>query len=182
MEDLPLEIAYAPSHVQAHYRKMIADGQSSRFAEMCSLQVAPGTKGTDRTFFEGRYNNQQFDEMPKKQADFMIREAKAAGINISGKYYHSGLADGRRWTDPEAWVSSSDDVLRVCKKRHKSISGAINYDAGEALPPKRKVLSDRIIKEEVAREKRRNPGTKDTPELRQRIIERHAHPMKRRGK
>ena len=181
MEDLPLEIALSPSHVQTHYSKMIADGQSPRFAEMCSLQIAPGTQGTDRTFFEGRYNNQQFDDMPKKQADFMIRAAKEAGINISGKYYHSGLADGRRWQDPEAWVSSTDDVLRVCKKRHKSISGAINYDAGDALPPQRKILSERIIKEEVARERSRNPSVKDTPALRQKIIERHAHPSKLKG-
>jgi hypothetical protein len=147
---------------------------------MCALQIAPGTKGTDRTFFEGRLNQQQFDDMPKLQAQNIIREAKAAGIDIAGKYYHSGIADKRRWTDPEAWVASTDDVVRVCKKRHMTITGAINYDSGEPLPPKRKVLHEDIVNDEVAKAKKK--GVKDTPELRRQIIERHAHPSKLKGK
>lgn len=179
--DLPYDIERAHPTVQAHYRKLIADGQTSRFAEMVSLQIAPGTMGSDRAFMEGRYNNQQLDDLPKYQAQRLAREAREAGINISGKYYASGLADSRAWRDPEAWVSGTDDVLRVAKKRNKTVAGSVNYDAGPAPPPKRVPLSERIITEEIAREKRLNPGLKVTPELREKIIDRHAHP-KLRGK
>jgi len=179
--DLPYDIANAHPSVQAHYRKMVDDGQSPRFAEMCALQIAPGSLGSDRAFMEGRYNNQQLDDLPKYQARWLAKEAREAGISISGKYYAAGLADKRGWKDPEAWVSGTDDILRVAKKRGKTVAGAVNYDAGPAPPPKRVPLSERIIKEEIAREKRMNPGLKVTPELREKIIEKHAHP-KLRGK
>lgn len=161
------------------YQRALPYGE--KWAAMVATQIAPGTKGSDRAFMEGRLNNQQLDGMPVRQAKYVAKEARDAGINISGKYYCGGLADQRGWRDPEAWVSSNDDILRVARKRGKTVAGSVNYDAGPPQPPKRKVLSERIIKEEIAREKRLNPGLKVTRELREKIIERHAHP-KLRGK
>ena len=179
--DVPYDVASAGSAAVATYRRSLQAGGTPAFAAMCALQTPPGTKGTDRAFMEGRMNNQQLDGMPKLQAEYITRDARSAGINISGKYYCGGLADGRGWKDPEAWVSSNDDILRVAKKRNKSVTGSVNYDAGAAPPPKRVALSERIIKEEIAREKRLDPGIKDTRALREKIIEKHAHP-KLRGK
>lgn len=176
---LPPEIASAPPAVRSHYAKMIRDGQSERFAVMCALQVAPGTKGTDRAFMEGRMNNQQLDDMPSHQARYMIRDAKAAGINISGKHYVAGLADKRGWRDPEAWVSSNDDILRVAQKRQLSVSGTVNYDP-PVQPPKRVALSEKIIKREVARLRKSHPTAK-TGELRERVIEKHSYRVQNRG-
>lgn len=176
--DLPYDIANASSSVQAHYRRMIEAGQTPRFAEMAALQSPPGTQGTDRAFMEGRYNNQQLDAMPARQAKYVAEEARAAGINISGKYYCGGLADHRMWKDPEAWVSSNDDVLKVAKKRRMAVTGSVNYDPGPA-PPKRKLISESIVRDLVRREKRKNPSAK-TSELREKVIEKHAYRVKNR--
>jgi hypothetical protein len=157
---------------------MVEAGQNPRFAEMCALQAPPGTQGTDRAFMEGRMNNQQLNDMPLRQAKYVAEEAKAAGINISGKYYCGGLADTRKWKDPEAWVSSTDDVLRVAKARQLQVQGMVNYDPGTA-PPQRVALNERIIKEEMAR---LAPNSTAKPqELREQVIKKHAHP-KLRGK
>jgi hypothetical protein len=175
---LPLEIEQARPEVRAHYKKMIADGQSERFAAMCALQIAPGTKGTDRAFLEGRQNNQQLDALPKLQANYMVQEAKSAGINISGKYYCAGIADKRGWRDPAAWVTSNDDVLRVAKARRMSVSGSVNYDPGPA-PRQTTVLSESIIKDEMRKARKTNPRAKKG-ELREKIIEKHAYKLKGR--
>jgi hypothetical protein len=150
-----------------------------RWAEMVALKCPPGTKGSERAFLEGRQNNQQFDSLPKRQAKYMIREAKQAGINPSGKYYCAGIADGRGWRDPAAWVSSNDDVLKVAKARRMTVSGSVNYDPGPA-PPQRKLLAESIIQDEVRKEKRKNPSAKAS-DLRAKVIEKHAYRVKGRG-
>ena len=157
--NLPPEITFAPPHVQAHYRAMIADGQTERWAVMCALQQPPGVHGTDGSFMEGRNGGEWLNQMPKHQADFMTREAKAAGIDISGKYYCSGLADKRGWTDPEAWVSGRDDVLRVAKKRKLSVKGQVNYEPPEQAPAKRGAPLAKDTVASLARsEMRKNPA------------------------
>ena len=145
---------------------------------MVALQTPPGTKGTDRAFLEGRQNNEQLNDMPKRQAQYVAREAREAGINISGKYYCAGIADKRGWRDPAAWVTSNDDVLRVARKRRLHVTGSVNYDPGEA-PPKRVLLSESIIRDEMRKEKRKNPKAKDG-ELREKIIDKHAYRVKNR--
>jgi hypothetical protein len=157
--DLPYDIEVAGPDVQAHFRKMIADGQTPRFAEMCSLQQPPGVSGVDRTFQEGHLDGNWMDALPKKQAQRMIREAKKAGVNVAGKYYFSGIADSRGAADPRAWVSSRDDVLQVCKDRRLEIKGTINYSPGEAAPPKRVDMAPRLVNEMVKKHLAANPGT-----------------------
>lgn len=177
---IPVDVERAGRDAVDRYSRALQYGE--KWAAMVATQIAPGTKGSDRAFMEGRMNNQQLDEMPVRQAKYVAQEAREAGINISGKYYCGGLADKRGWRDPEAWVSSNDDILRVARKRGKTVAGSVNHDAGPPPPPKRKVLSERIIRDEIAKERRRNPSVKDTRELREKIIERHAHPSKLRGK
>jgi len=175
---LPPDIQNADHATQAHYRQMVRDGQSPRFAEMCALQCPPGTRGTERAFMEGRNNNEQLDGMPRKQAQWLSKEAREAGISISGKYYCGGIADSRGWKDPEAWVSSNDDVLRVAKKRRMMVTGSVNYDPGPE-PPKRKLISESIVNDLVAKERKKNPSAK-VGELREKVIEKHAYRVKNR--
>ncbi len=122
---------------------------------------------------------EQFDSMPRLQANYVLKEAKQAGINPNGKVYCAGLADKRGWRDPAAWVSSNDDVLKVARKRRLAVSGSVNYDPGPEAP-QRKVLSESIIKDEIRKEKRRNPNAK-AGELREKIIEKHAYRVKGRN-
>lgn len=153
---LPFEIGRASPEVQSHYIKMVNAGQSPRFAEMCALQQPPGTKGTDRAFQEGRLAGNQWDELPPRQAKKMIREAKAAGINISGKQYVSGLANKLGHCDPRAWVSDLSDVRQVAKDRNLNVTGMVNMEATD-LPPIRHDLNPRIAKELAKQEIAKNP-------------------------
>lgn len=60
------------------------------------------------------------------------QQAKEAGINPEGKRYSPQLARrGLRWKDPEAWVSSKDDVRRVCERRGLGCDGAVTVKARE---------------------------------------------------
>jgi len=121
---------------------------------------------------EGRYNNQQLDNMPKRQATYIAKEAREAGIDISGKYYVGGLADKRGWKDPEAWVSGVDDIKSVSQKRRLAVQGIYNYDPGPA-EPKRSVLNEKIVQKEVRRLQTANKKASDG-ELREKVIEKHA--------
>ncbi len=170
--DVPSHIRAAGSEAVRIYISSMNSGAGERFAEMCALQTPPGTKGSDRAFFEGRSNQQQFDDMPARQAKWLLKEAKEAGINPTGKYYLGGLADRRGWRDPKAWVSNVDDVRRVAQERNLHVEGAVTVE-GRPVPPKRTVLNERIIKDEM----RRNPGMS-----REEIIEKRAHPLKKKGR
>lgn len=154
---MPPEIANAASHIQHFWLKMIADGQSERFATMAALQQPPGTRGTERAFNEGRNAGEWLNAMPKRQADYIIREAKAAGISVAGKYYHSGIADKRGWCDPAAWVSGPDDVLAVAKRRRLEVKGAVNYTPPEGEPVQRVGLAKDIVARMAKDEMAKNP-------------------------
>lgn len=165
-----------PSHIKALgpsavdvYKKALPHGE--RWADMCAHQIAPGSLGSDRAFMEGRYNNQQLDAMPRRQADYVAKEAREAGVDISGKYYVGGLADSRAWKDPEAWVSGVDDIKRVAQKRRLRVQGIYEYDPGPA-EPKRTTLNEKIVNQEVKRLAKRSKKT--AGELREKVIAKHA--------
>lgn len=158
--ELPPEIAAASSAVQSHYIRMVEDGQTPRFAAMCALQQAPGTKGTDRAFMQGRLAGEWLNRIPRKQADWLVKQARAAGIDTTGKFYMGGLADGRRWKDPEAWVDSTGDILRVAKKRDLEVHGIVDYVPPEKGPPKEVDINPRILREHVRKEMQKNPKLK----------------------
>lgn len=176
--DIPQEVLDAGHVALDAYAKAIAAGSSPRFAEMVALASPPALKGTDRSFMQGRMNNQQLDDMPARSAKWLVKEAKEAGIDISGKYYCGGIADKRGWRDPEAWVSSRDDILRVARNRRMLVSGSVEYDPGPS-DPQRKLISDKILKDEVAREKRKNPTAKASA-IREKVLEKHAYKVKGR--
>jgi hypothetical protein len=154
---LPYDIEVASREVQAHYIKMIKEGQTERFAAMAALQQPPGTKGTDRAFQQGRLDGNWLDSLPPRMAKRMVREAKAAGISIAGKYYMSGLADKRGHCDPSAWISDTSDIREVAKARNLEVRGVINVDAHE-VEPKKVDLNPRIAKELAKKEMQKKPG------------------------
>lgn len=175
--ELPFDIQDASPAVQKLFVELVEKGNSPRFAEMLALQSPPGVRGTDRAFMQGRYNNQQLNEMPKRQAEWLAREARKAGISIEGKYYCGGIADRRRWKDPEAWVGGVDDIKRVAQKRRLHLQGGIEYTPPEMPPPERVVLHESIVKEKVKEYKKKFP-TKKTGELREMVIEKHGYKPK----
>ena len=169
---IPWEVERAGPKAIRVFKESMASGGTEKFAIMCAVQIAPGTKGSDRAFMEGRMNNQQLDDMPPIMAQRMAREAKAAGISISGKHYVGGLADGRAWKDPAAWVSDNGDVKKVAERRNLSVSGSVNHN-GHHVAPERKQLSETIIRQEMKAAKKMHPKA-DKKELRQRVINKHS--------
>lgn len=148
---------------------------------MCAMQVPPGTKGTDRAFQEGRLDGSWLDKMPAHQAQRIVREAKAAGIDITGKQYISGLADKRGHMDPMAWVSDTADVKKVAKAKNLNVQGIVNHQAVEMPPAPKISLNPRIARRLAAEEMARNPGLKRQEAI-ERIKERHLPSWKKRGK
>jgi len=157
---LPPDIAAAPHHVQSHYLAMIADGQQPAFAEMCSLGMPPGTKGSERAFLEGRQNGEWLGNMPKVQRDRMLAAARSAGVNPNGKVYFGGIADKRGIYDPKAWISDAHDVKRVAEERGMNVEGSVNYTAsGRHTDRDRDVpIAKDILARETARERLNDPG------------------------
>lgn len=170
----PYELRDAPQSVRKHYSKMIAEGQSESWALMCALQQPPGTKGSDRAFMQGRNNNEWMADMPPAQAARMVREARAMGINTSGKYYMGGIADRRGHCDPEAWVGSVDDVKRVAQKRDLEVHGSVEYVPPQKEHKKVDIAPD-ILREQVRRERKKNPKLSKgeaTEKVKERIVPR----------
>lgn len=156
-DDLPYDIAVAGRDVQEHYLRMIRDGQNPRFAAMCALQQPPGTRGTDRALMQGRYAGEWLDQMHTPLAARMAREARAAGINISGKFYMGGLADKRAHLDPAAWIDSVSDIRRVAQERDLHVTGIVEYTPPQKEPPKSKDIDPAILRENVRKEMKKNP-------------------------
>lgn len=154
---VPREVRDRGDQAVSHYVRMIRDGQSERWAVMCALQCPPGTKGTDRAFQEGRLDGNWLDKLPERQAKRIVQEAKASGIDISGKQYISGLADKRGHRDPEAWVSDTADVKRVAKKRNLTVQGLVSHKGSET-PPKQVPINPRIERRLIAEEMKTRPG------------------------
>lgn len=159
-EDLPYDIEHAGPEVRAHYSRMVAEGQTPRFAAMCALRQPPGTKGTDRSLMQGRLNGEFFDQMHAPLAQRMVREARAAGITVSGKFYMGGLADKRGHLDPAAWIDSVADIKKVAQARDLHVQGIVDYTPPQK-PPKRSVdIAPDILKENVRKEMKANPSLK----------------------
>lgn len=156
---------------------MVKSGVTPRMAEMLALQSPPAVKGTDRALMQGRYNNEQFDAMPPDHARGLISIARKAGINPSGKYYCSGLADQRGPADPAAWIDSVGDVQKVARERNLTVTGAAEHK-GYAMPrPKSKPLSEPLVREMMKVEKARKPTMKKG-ELREYVIHKYGRKPK----
>lgn len=157
MMRVPQSVLNAGEEAVALYRRSIASGATPQFAEMVALQQPPGTRGTDRAFMEGRNAGEWLNSMPKRQADRMVREARQAGINTSGRFYMGGLADKRGHRDPEAWVDGAGDVLRVAQKRNLEVHGIVDYVPPQREPPKEVDINPSILREHVRKEMKANP-------------------------
>jgi hypothetical protein len=177
MNDVPKNISDAGPEAARLYAKLLSEGLGHKWAEMCALQQPPGTKGTDRSYMEGRYNNQQLDRMPKDHARALVAAARAAGISVSGKYYASGLADRRGPADPAAWVDGTGDVLKVAQVRNLNVEGAVEHRATPMPRPKSKPLSERLTREMMRAERKLNPTMK-RGELREMVVAKYGRKVK----
>jgi hypothetical protein len=175
--ELPYEIASASIEVREHYLKVLNMGYGERWAAMVALQQPPGTQGTDRAFMQGRLDGNWMDGLPPRMAKKMAREAKAAGINVSGKYYLGGLADKRGHMDPGAWVDSVSDIKRVAKSRNLNVSGIVNVQ-GHEVEPVKPALNSKIVNKLATQAMASNPKLTRQEAVRQ-VKDKHAPAWKR---
>lgn len=176
--DVPVEVRRAGRTAESLFVRLLSEGYSQRWAEMCALQRPPATKGTDRSFMQGRMNNEQLDSMPVDHARNIVTLAKRAGISVSGKYYAGGLADHRGPADPKAWVSGADDIKRVAMERNLSVSGAVEHKGISVERPKSKPLSERLTRELANRERKNHPNMK-AGELREMVVAKYGRRVKK---
>ena len=159
-DEVPENILRAGKDPSEMYARLRSEGYTHQWSEMCALQQPPGVRGTDRALMQGRLNHQWLDDMPKDQANLLMREAKGAGINVSGRFYMSGLADKRGHRDPAAWIDSASDIKKVARERNLSVRGIIEHKGDAMPPPKGKRLSGKLTREMMTYERHKNPGMK----------------------
>lgn len=177
--DVPSAVlAAGPAAVQ-HFRRMIANGQTPLFAEMCALRCPPGTRGTDRAVMQGRLNMEWLKDLSPANQKSVLSRAKQAGISTEGRYYQSGLADHRGPADPAAWIDSASDIKRVAEQRNLHVTGIVEHVARDVPPPPSKPLAERLIRKAMVHYKQEHP-TKKEGELREMIVQNHA-PRHKRG-
>lgn len=142
-------------------------------------------KGSDRAFMEGQRRKMEgsSDELMRD----MVKMAKGAGIKTQGRFYMAGLADRRGYRDPGAWVSSIDDVKRVCRERNYECRGIVEHRADERPPAPKKAIAEDIVTELAAkalgsdtelRHRVREGGRKAYAALREQIAAKHARKTK----
>lgn len=110
-----------------HYDLAIANGCSPALADMLASRTFPGTKGTDRSFMQGRkLDGSQFQDVPLV-GEHHLAKAREAGVSTTGKYYCGSLAAFPG--DPRAWVDGLHDVKEVCEERGWEANGAIKVES-----------------------------------------------------
>lgn len=155
-----------------------SDDPDAPFRDMAKSRRAPGLRGTDTQNFRGVAAGNPFPNMPESLRQSYIKQAKAAGVDINGKVYKSGLVrkgyGGRRF-DPQALVDSTHDVKKIVESRGWSCEGMVNvkgpsFDDYEEKPY---AVADSIVDEHAANEVVEKHGgrikKKDYADLRQKI-------------
>jgi hypothetical protein len=144
----PFRVISDSEVVQEHYVDCRRNGTSHSLAEMFAFRRGPALD-TDTMWISertARRDGNLGDET-------LLREAKAAGVNVRRAEYKSGLA--RYPGDPEAWVESKADCIRVAAKRGLTLEGGVNYTPPEIDEPaplrKPYRVADDILSREVAR-------------------------------
>lgn len=166
------------------FERMLASGETPEFAAMCACQQPPGAKNTDRAFCEGQ--RERADRMPEVNRKLVEKKLRAKGFEPGNKFHVSGLGPV---DDPNAWVSSADDVLSIAKARNLELSGAINRKMVEKdhKPKDVPLASDLIAKigtqyinQDPALKERCRKSAKARQELKERIIATHGKPARKK--
>lgn len=146
--------------------------------DMFKARQAPGTKGTDRAFAQGRGGGQDIDSMSPAARKRLLENCAAAGVSPQGKMYIGQLARKGVPCDPLALVNGLDDV----HARAKAMGKYVNQEPPETPPPPSVPLAEDLIREEVGRRIEKNPDLKSVPKstIREQVIDEHSFKRKPR--
>ena len=147
--DLPIGMMGESPEVIARFRKMVAEGESQRIAEILACRKAPSLE-TDTSHFSGMKPLEVTcgPEYAKK----VKQQAREAGISISdSSIYNGSIADKRGGGDPNAWLLAGDG--RAKWKKSIQAKGGSCESLGVEANGKSLEISDR---KEHAIKKREN--------------------------
>ena len=144
--------------VQEAYEEMRRAGQSHNMSEMLALRQSPCIK-SDTTFLHGHCNGNQFEANPEL-GDHYKAIAAAAGVNVQGAVYKSGLA--RFPGDPEAWVRDRGDVKRLCEQRGWGCEGDVTVKRQDFEPEPDIDVADDIVRDRMVQAIEANPDLAHT--------------------
>ncbi len=139
---------------QRHYELCLANGCGERLASSLATQRAPYGKCRNNVL-RGHSIGEEFEGDDRMQARYR-RHAKKAGVSLNGKKFISQLATYPG--DPEAWISTAEDVKRICKKRNWTCRGMVEHKHHENPPRESIPMDKQIFAEEVQRECEKDPG------------------------
>lgn len=137
--------------------------------DMLKARQAPGTKGTDRAFSQGRGGGQDIDSMSPAARKRLLENCAKEGVSPQGKMYIGQLARKGVPCDPLALVSGLDDV----HARAKAMGKYVNQEPPESPPPKSIPMAEDLIREEIGRRVQKNPDLKRVPKstIRDQVID-----------
>lgn len=139
------------------YVAMRHDGQSHNIAFMLATKSFPGAK-TDSIFNWGKFSGFKENGCHKKELHYRT-EAEKKGYSTTGKWYCGSLA--RYAGDPEAFIDSRSDVLRICKKNNYTIlDGYVQYKGHQSAPKPDIEVAPALIAREVNEVMATHPGAK----------------------
>lgn len=174
---IPDDVASAGQAVASTFVRMVEQGVSPRLAEMLALR-SPPRANTDREFFEGHCNGNQFSGA-EDHGDYLRTQAQRHG-HTPGRndVYVSQLA--RFPGDPEAFVPASggrSHITGLLKKRGWGASGTVSVAAKEVefSPTPDTPLAGDIVRRHARKRLKDNPDmtAKQKRELREQIIQDH---------
>lgn len=142
------------------------------FSDMCRSRIAPGGNGTDRTFMNSNdVLHHGLGDHPQWLQEMIVKRARKAGINITGKVFKGGLG---RAENPDAWVGGTSDVLEVCRRRNLTCEGIVNHRGHEEMPSDDMPLAADLVAEAAQHYVAEDPNWAKKPqELREMVIDRH---------
>lgn len=124
---------------------------------------------TDKTFMS---NSGEMDGLPDPRSRKIARaKARAAGVNIQGKRFSSGLCRTGNALDPYAWVGSKAEVKKKCEQQGWGCEefGVKQREREEAPGPYR--VAEDIVQKEVADIVTEQHGGHVTSQQRQDLVE-----------
>ena len=136
--------------VSGYYVMLREQGAEPVWAAGSACGKMARMSNSDGAFHE--HARHRMEHMPAWQQKKYFAAAKAAGINIQGKYFMSGLGAP---DNPDAWQADPDGVLEVCKRRNLTCEGQVNHQGYETAP-KQVALADDLVDEMVRHECRQD--------------------------
>lgn len=175
--DIPQDVLEAGMACIERYCRMVMDGTSPRLAEVLALRRPPRAN-TDREFFEGHCNGNQFSGN-EEQGEYLRRQALQHGYNPGrNDVYISQLAAFPG--DPKAFVPASggrSHIASVLRERGWGSSGSVNVAAQETEfdPTPKTPLAEDLVQRHMKRRMKDNPDmtAKQKRELREQVIQDH---------